>query len=233
MNEKPILFSEAMVKAILQGHKTQTRRVIAPQPDGVSCSGNPYLYKEIVVVRDHCLEKISHPDGQPNTLFIDIIKCPYQEGMKLWVRETWNVLDSDGCRPRDITPRPKRVIYRARGDKYPFWRPSIFMPRWASRLQLLIKNITAERLQDITKEDAIAEGIRFMYRDLGMVPCSWYEVPGLIGTDAYGIHDVRRVKEPVDGFRELWDSINSGYAWNTNPWVWKLEFEVIKSDPLT
>lgn len=150
--EKPILFSTEMVRAILKGQKTQTRRVIKPQPpDGVGRIRGPELYEPAKVDRNGELVP-----GEPVYGVYDDwgewgAKFPYgQPGDVLWVRETWCNAGVFG------------YVYRAT-DSLPVsvkggWRPSIHMPREAARLFLLIKNVRVERLQDITEEDARAEG---------------------------------------------------------------------------
>jgi hypothetical protein len=194
MSERPILFSSEMVRAILENRKTHTRRVIKPQPDGISNDGIPFIYKNITVVRDDCIEHISHPDGEPNKRFADIIKCPYEIGMKLWVRETFGY----GSEPVPFSTA--HVVYKADGHfvEPGFWEPSIFMPRWASRIDLLIKDIRVERVQDITYLDAIAEG---MDKD-------WPE------------KSYRNLWDKLNAKR--------GYGWDVNPLVWVVEFEVMK-----
>ena len=194
MKERPIIFSSEMVCAILKGEKTQTRRVIKPQPKVIHA-----LYSDASIETNCIFEK--REDQR--------IHCPYgAPGDELWVRETWNVLNSDGCSPRDITPQPDRVVYKANeDDQYPFWRPSIFMPRWASRIQLLITDVRVERVRDISVEDAYAEGVRNPFYGRGTV-----------GGD-FSVVNVM--------FQDLWNSINAkrGHSWESNPWVWVIEFE--------
>lgn len=149
MSEHPILFSAEMVRAILEGRKTQTRRIIKTSVQENFFWGTCW---------DYC-----RTDKENNPAFcaafenetVDFIKCPYQADT-LWVRETWVVPNSEGCKPRDITPT-NNVLYKATDD-YPWWQPSIFMPRWASRITLLLKSVTVEQVQDITEKSAIAEG---------------------------------------------------------------------------
>lgn len=144
ITEKPILFSGPMVQAILAGTKTQTRRVVKPQltpgADGI------YDY----VVNGRWLGALNPRHGDWN--FAD--KCPYGVvGSRLWVRETWSKETIDGV---------ERVAYRAdipNGYNFLGWKPSIFMPRWASRLNLENMAIRVERLQDISDADAQAEGL--------------------------------------------------------------------------
>ena len=193
MKEKPILFSAPMVRAILDGRKTMTRRVVKPQPyDDDFRVG---LYHPTLEDR-HGIYPGPETFGVSNSEWS--IKCPYQPGMKLWVRETFN--------PGNYYP-----IYKADmpvlggGIK---WKPSIFMPRAASRIDLLIKSVRVERLQDITEEDAINEGINLRYDK---------DEDGLV------IYDKRN----VEAFKELWESINGKGSWEKNPFVWVIEFKKI------
>jgi len=131
MKEQPILFSSEMVKTILDGRKTQTRRVIKPQPN----SG----------VRQSPFVKSGLEDGHGRE-----IKCPYgQPGDLLWVKETWNGTQGEGVAYRATNPEMN-------GEP---WKSSRFMPRWASRITLEIVNIRVERLQEIKPLDAVAEGM--------------------------------------------------------------------------
>ncbi len=208
MTERPIIFSGDMVRAILDGTKTQTRRVVKPEPT------------------DYGLEWIETPEGFAAWvdwgLTLDEGQqrlCPYGvTGDRLWVRETWGAVWPDV--DRDYVPLEEcNIEYRAdlppgctdypgqwpaeeaRGDPdAPKWRPSIHMPRWASRIMLEITGVHVERVQDISFDDAIAEGV-----------C----------VDAHGMRSECR-----NWFCALWNSINAkrGYGWDANPWVWVIEF---------
>jgi len=205
--EKPIIFTGDLIKAILEGRKTQTRRVIKPQPN--------IKHGDIYFTND--------PDG----------KCPFgKPGQQMWVREVFTIEtnfntgnykpphddgrplrlfnDTDGdevweqCHYKATDPEPDLVTYDKDGNEEPGckWSPPIFLPRWASRIQLMIKDVRVERVQDITPEDAKAEG----------VDCCC----GIDGCDG-----------KIDEFADLWDSINKkhGFGWDVNPWVWVIEFE--------
>jgi len=179
IKERPILFSGPMVRAILDGRKTMTRRVI--KYPAVTVEHDRIIAGRFIDPKTGCV------DGQ-----FDVIACPYgQPGDRLWVRETYN---SCGGKP----------FYRADGELHPDWkwRPSIFMPRWASRITLEITAVRVERLKDITIEDAQAEGVTPL---------------GVEG-------DGRRWRA---AFRELWDSLNAkrGHGWGANPWVWVISFK--------
>lgn len=202
MKERPIIFSGEMVRAILEGRKTQTRRVVK------------YNYD---VVGDDC--------GFPDYGFVDsrhreivdiLSRCPYgNPGDSLWVRETW----SDYWMNEDVLdPRLRTIHYRSTWDKSladdPLWKPSIFMPRWASRILLEVVSVRVERLHDITDNSSIAEGVAWDNACPEEVSSGW--CPGAYDT-------------PRDAFSALWDSINAkrGYGWETNPWVWVVLFKVI------
>ena len=197
MTEKPILFSGPLVRAIIEGRKTQTRRVIKPD-----------WYR--------CLD-LSDADDVAKAF----ARCPYGEpGDQLWVRETWSVHSIyDSLPPRYINQCPK-VSYWADGNPEGLKvRQSIFMPRWASRIDLLVTGIRVERVQDISWQDAIAEGVV-----PGSCPCCFRAVNGC--TDCM---DTGFAENPVDEFSMLWDGINKkrGFGWESNPWVWCVDFERI------
>jgi hypothetical protein len=182
--ERPILFSAPMVRAILDGSKTQTRRVIPERTLDKLTMHEPHLMD---AVRD----------------------CKYGAvGDRLWVRETWR---NFGGREYEYQHEQRSVIYRA--DAEPIhniageWRPSIFMPRWASRITLEITRVTVERLQKITESDAVAEGVKPLLGD------SWE--PGKVSV----------VCSAAEEYARLWDSINGKGSWEKNPWVWVIEFK--------
>jgi hypothetical protein len=182
MKERPILFSGPMVRAILAGIKTQTRRVV--KSDRLIGATDAYM---------------ATPEGQAKQL----IGCPYgHPGHRLWVREAFGLVVSD----RD-GPRPESIIFRADGNEGwdGKWRPSIHMPRWASRGLLEITALRVERLQEISEADALAEGAR-----------NWA---------AEQDTPVRDLDEARLQFRALWTDINGGESWDANPWVWVVEFK--------
>lgn len=222
MSDKPIIFNDAMVRAILDGRKTQTRRVMKPQLGNGwefgTASAAGIQYGEITS---------SHPKKGRFGVFIrrevmkgsgkfehDLIPCPYgRPGDLLWVREAWREYDNStecGCLDHCCCPPTGTPIHRATGDDGESkWRPSIHMPRWASRITLEITRVRVERLQDISVEDARSEGCD--------VPDLPPEVHGVAGDFAA---DERTT------FAILWNRINGAGAWNQNPWVWVIEFRV-------
>lgn len=185
VKERPILFSAPMVRAIQAGTKTQTRRV---------CKGAALQW----------LGEGFAPDFvalQSNAM------CPYgQSGDRLWVREAFQAMGN-----AELHAEP--IFYRAdqyRDDGFHRWTPSIHMPRWASRITLEIVSVRVERLNEISEQDAQAEGIAPMQ-----------------------FHDGRWLSEHAKGmnfpsataaYRDLWESINGPGSWDANPWVWVVEF---------
>lgn len=191
VREKPILFSEPMVRAILDGRKTQTRRIIKPQPH------KSISYFEFLST---CFKPVwSGPElDEPDFLTLNkCIHCPYGGvGDRLWVRETW--------RPIVSGRKAGGFDYLAddpgaSGAGFMPWKPSIHMPRKASRLTLEITRVRVERLKSITVEDAKAEGVG--------------------GPNGY----------ELDQFYALWSKINGAESWNENPWVWVVEFKRAES----
>jgi hypothetical protein len=192
-----------MVRAILEGRKTQTRRTVKPQPR-VDAKGH-FLWKDG--------NYGARLDGTPYTDAFIKYHCPYgAPGDRLWVRETWG-------------PRAGGVVYRAdeyRADGFVScpdggkWRPSIHMPRWASRITLEIVSVRVERLRDISEEDAIAEGVEQSF-DFNWPRWRNYELDG----DGW-------LGAPVDSYRTLWESINGPGSWVANPWVWVVEFKRVE-----
>jgi hypothetical protein len=207
MKERPILFSGQMVRAILEGRKTQTRRIVKPQPTKDYVTLMP-LSGELVGVTKH---------GGP----IDNrgwLHCPYgKPGDRLWVRETWGKVHYEGV---DESPT---IFYRAderdqERDELTRWRPSIHMPRWASRINLEVVSVRVERLQDISEEDAMSEGIE-SWEERGVDDAQDYYRDYVTGGHVYNAKD---------SFRSLWQSINGPGSWEANPWVWVVEFKRIE-----
>ena len=202
MKEKPILFSTPMVQAILDGRKTQTRRIIKPQPESV----------------DHVSHKTIPYNGSPEFLLSNL-KCPYgQIGDMLWVRETW-------WHNRETWGDSEVFLYRAdfpidgydHVDAYK-WKPSIFMPKDVCRIKLRITDIRVERLQDISEEGAIAEGVGSGFQMNAGYPDYEHIVNGVCTIT----QDTAKMS-----YWSLWDSINGKGSWDKNPWVWVITFERI------
>ncbi len=228
MRERPILFSGPMVRAILDGRKWQTRRVMKPQPapfaGGVhetNLAKHPAPYIDAYCGEPKTAE---NPRGmgdlwcwwtEDDRQGPSVGRCPYgAPGDRLWVRETWGCPSADHPRvPDGRKPTPGDGLVYAANDADAWqwrggpgcsdfvWRPSIHMPRWASRLTLPVTAVRVERLQDVTDDDAIAEGTEFS-------------------------------RDPVRAFSALWDSINGKRpfsAWDDNPWVWVVSFTTATS----
>ena len=235
--ERPIIFSGLMVRAILDGRKTQTRRVVSRANSATMPPWNRLEFDDAKV-----------PHGAPPTFadngYLHVATMPHprdtkqgadwwtgnrvypiwQPGERLWVRETWNcwgcaydfaarthkatiayrAAEHERCTEiniSELTADALKTIIRCKSERS--WRPSIYMPRWASRITLEITGVRVERLQDMSEADAMAEGIT--------------------QGDSVWSGSTR------NAFRELWGSINAnrGHAWEANPWVWVIEFRRI------
>lgn len=198
MKERPILFSGPLVRAIMGGRKTQTRRVVVPQP------------LEAPIAIEHFHPHIVRPDGEDWH-----IVCPYgAPGDRLWVREslTWDDKHNRLAFSADLAPVD---VTHAPDDASPISRktiPSIFMPRWACRLLLTLTAVGVERLQDITESDAVAEGFG--------------EVNGaLIKSEEFGATLPQAIYQFAKRWDEL--NAKRGYPWASNPWVWVLTFKPV------
>jgi hypothetical protein len=240
MRERPIPFSAPMVRALLAGTKTQTRRAVKPQPPP-ECSIHYMLGNESWLPPEKRAPLHHHWEAWGGPLFESrppkalagsfSVNSPYgQPGDRLWVREAWRAVDLvDDCAPRELDPGC-RVWYEANAPHQPGFgrfRQGMFMPRWASRITLEVTDVRVERLQDISEADAIAEGITCenVIVDTHCAGGVHTEVHG----DRYffdGGHD-EGYEEAVDAYRALWESINGEGSWDSNPWVWVVEFKQI------
>ncbi|WEJ19329.1 hypothetical protein N0B28_13545 [Pseudomonas sp. SD17-1] len=207
--ERPILFSGPMVRAIVAGRKTVTRREIKPrmrssdtqfelhqQPDG--------SWRPLHTFDESCMD--AHGTEHP-------IVCPYgQIGDRLWVREAWAQINVAQA------PGESWVVYRECDNRTDYggpWKPSIHMRRRDSRILLEVIDVRVERLQDISEQQALAEGVR-LYTD--HAECGdWYHVEGI---ETYSA-------DPRKSFELLWTGINGAESWPSNPWVWIVEFRRI------
>lgn len=225
--EHPILFSAPMVLAILEGRKTQTRRIARLTTGNCDdiVDGYPGFADEF-----GDWHELSCPYGSPDDI--------------LWVRETWcpSFATDDGS--------TNGYCYRAthNGPDPLHWRPSIFMPRAACRIRLRVVSVRVERLHDITEEDAIAEGIERLFtaeecrrtvgltkpEDYGWKNYLWHGNHGRYGmgdskSDAWP-YQFSAYPSPRDSFSSAWEMINAKRApWASNPWVWRVEFEEAKT----
>jgi len=188
MTDRPIIFSGPMVRALLDGRKTQTRRVLKPQP---KYGFEPWQDEDIG-------DWWQSGHGEAGD---DILAVPYAIGDRLWVRETFREIEGDALRATYAADTQSWVKYGGGGP----WRPSIHMPRWASRLTLTVTDVRVQRLQDITPANAIAEGIR-PAANSQTIDCD--------------------TPNPVDEFAHLWNTIHGPDAWDRNDWVAALTFTV-------
>lgn len=218
MKERPILFSAPMVRAILDGRKTQTRRIINHQP--------PH----------GCLEIKEQPDTDPyigcvvsgsSGIWEDVhsmdyrVRCPYgKPGDRLWVKETWFTAENlDGTKPTELQD-DVRINYAAdlRGEEVILGRlrPSLFMRRWMSRITLEIVSVSVARVQSISEGDAKAEGADREFEASAadfLLNEKW---------------DHEKASTHKLGYKHLWESINGAGSWAANPWVWVVEFRRIE-----
>ena len=214
VKKRPILFNTKMVRAILDGHKTVTRRVVKPQPEG----------RPVPLANDSCWPGYFAIQGTEK-----VVRPPYRPGDILWVRETFRVdylsnipgagrvQYKDGTY-MDIQFHPDRYEMMRRAQRKPGWRPNENMPREAARIFLRVINVRVERLQEITAEGAFSEGtdVKFPEPKPNYISLAYTEV---------------RLKPAArKSFAKLWDSTIKladlpVYGWDANPWVWVIEFE--------
>jgi hypothetical protein len=215
MKERGILFGSDMVRAILDGRKTQTRRPVKPQPIPFGES-SPFTQSALK-------EHVNKPWMPVGGVFQDAWKKPFGAvGDMLWVRETWGLMSyhdpTDWCGGSikgvpESELREQFLVEHAANWRLPnessYWRPSIHMPRWASRITLEITGVRVERLQGISEEDAKREGVTPV------------EYEGMEHPD----NPWMSAQAHRDAFRTLWQSIYGN--WDANPWVWVYEFRKI------
>ncbi|WP_345815330.1 hypothetical protein AAGS40_23425 [Paraburkholderia sp. PREW-6R] len=219
MKERPILFSGPMVRALLDGRKTQTRRIVKLPHNNPLGQWEPIPIGGENGGRTAAGETIPLQGGIWHTRTGDSLMCPHgQPGDRLWVRETWRgvveinppgkmtelgvaryVPDQQYCR------RVEYLATHGRDDEP--WRPNIHMPRWASRITLEVTGVRVESLEDISEADARAEGVTIEERHM----------------NGYCAGETR--PPSIRAFRELWESINGAGAWTANPWVWVVQFK--------
>lgn len=209
MKERPIILSSEMVVATIDGYKTMTRRVMNPQP-----SESWHGEDEIDISKEDPHFEYGYPTGNKKFPSEEFWAdgdhegwhqyCPYgKPGDLIWVRETFS--------PKDQSEEPPgdkywyKADYAKHDQEFTKWKSPRFMPKIAARLWLEITGIKVERLQEISREDALSEGI---YRNLQ--------------------EPAKYTNDPVYSFQTLWDSINSkrGFGWNKNPWVWVVKFKI-------
>jgi hypothetical protein len=246
--EKPILFSTEMVQAILDGRKTQTRRVVTPNNTIGFAQKKKFLDFSTIYPNETLGVKV--PELKTDRVWRGY--CKWEKDSEIWVRETWrpiswrpndwwwkiqyktgdDVVFRDQLYPPE-NPKDQELCIRLHDEikekrsakmeregtssptgsikEYLAWKPSIHMPRGASRIQLTVEDIRVERVQEISEEDALAEGVQVDDSNHAIRPDDDINWGG-----------------PIGRFAELWDSINAdrGYSWKSNPWVWVVEFSV-------
>ena len=210
MKETGVIFNTAMVQADLDGRKTNTRRTrglekINQYPDQWLCDGKMNDNGLFTFASDQFHKEID-------------VKCPYgQPGDLIYVRETW--------KPELVNREGKAYSYYYLADNPQAkstvnkFKPSIHMPKEAARIWKKIISVRPERLQDISNEDAIAEGIR----------CKTCRISGETGYLAPNRTDNAKFESAVKAFKSLWRSINGPDSWEANPWVWRIEYEIIST----
>lgn len=209
---KPILFSTAMVEAIIAGQKTQTRRIIK-QADGWDINW------KVMPIKEEHLDGIQRYEMRCGTQYLlPWFKAKYKVGDFLWVRETWRLTDF-----LHVTDESYGYVYRAseNGREWQancedwIWKPNIFMPKKACRLFLEVTDIRAERLHDISEEDCIKEGIE-------NIEGSWYKhYKARVYGDGFDSCDAK------SSYKSLWEKINGEDSWEENPYVWVINFKVV------
>jgi len=221
MRDIPMIFSAPMIRALIEGRKTMTRRILSPQPMADGYFQGPLHFEELSLP--------VYTDGRPvarwsadavggGAVREDGVVIKYCPKDRIYVREAFTYIE-----PRRKEPPWGGVVFRAdmrdtNGDSWANvdgadtvkFRPSIHMPRWASRLTLHVTDVKVEQLQEITNEDAVEEGCKGFYTP---------QHPDLGESDG---------QEPWEEFRDLWNSLHGAEAWNANPWVAAISFEVEK-----
>ncbi|MDD5277706.1 MAG: hypothetical protein PHR16_16690 [Methylovulum sp.] len=234
MTDRPLIFSASMIRALLDGRKTSHREIIKPQPDpppgfdgwtGFSALCPERHYE----MRGYCEERGPLMRHRP---------LKFWNGDRLWVREAWRAAPCfDDRKPREITPgnyvhfeadRTRRDLGR--------YRHARFMPRWASRLTLIVEGVKVERLRDISEDDAETEGCEFEIWDQALAVRNYSRSEGWFcmwgGPECYTKPDVYVDSDEIwrASFRTLWNSLHGSDAWEANPWVAANRFKVIKAN---
>lgn len=246
MRERGILFSAPMVRALLNGTKTQTRRTVKlpsdtthvhVDPGGTIYGPGPYVIPTLASGEGH-----------------ERIRCPYgAPGDRLWVRERWQTAANlDGSNATQIAEKCKDagwstpwapirygdgatdnsdVVRDFGGGEWGRKRQGFFMPRWASRITLEVTSVRVERLNEISEDDAKAEGLSAITKDNGR---TWkYGIPdrdGLPGSDDVGWDWPDWDVDPRRAYRTLWESINGPGSWELNPFVWVIDFKRVNGE---
>ena len=219
MTDKPIIFSAPMVCGLLDGRKTQTRRVLKPWPgmqagwltmETLHSAPSGYLCEvngRLGVQMQHPLAGTQQPYGEVDAMSpLGWVRLPYAPGDRLYVREAF-------CPRLGYPAAIAKPHYRADDDKPEWrglWKPSIHMPRWASRLTLTVTEVRVQRLQEISAADSIAEGVQ-------CATCEAMKASACHGRGCFA---------SIDAYRTLWNSLHGPDAWDANPWICALTFTV-------
>jgi hypothetical protein len=217
ITEHPILFSGSMVRAILEGRKTQTRRVCK----NAAVASGDHAWSVCPARESGWIAWFGKPsigiEEFTKKAYTNGFECPYgKPGDRLWVRESFIYSEGTYCyeASTSIPCVPAHTSYKADSEDGAIgpWKPSIHMPRWASRINLETTEVRVQRVQDISEEDAKAEG------------CEFYIVKGTPKEKSFYAEGYRT------SYKLLWDSINAKreggkYAWDSNPWVWAITFK--------
>lgn len=207
MKTRPILFSTPMVQALLEGRKTQTRRICKDEiiEDATWAGGAKILHKN---------------GGITGVDALGAIPGPYRVGDILWVRETFcDITDMDGG-DLGFIYKADLSLAELHDECYRFiWKPSIFMPKAACRLFLKVSDVRLEQLQDISEADALDEGLVMFTKDGDLFK---------YGLEGDSIPWMDKARSPQDAYKSLWQSINGVNSWAANPWVWVVTFEVVE-----
>lgn len=218
MRERPIIFQGDMVRAILDDRKTQTRRIVKPQPftNAYHAGDIGFSGFERANASDPATARFSASAVGGGASLFTYADCPYGNvGQRLWVRETFRCNGWATDVATIFYRANERNSYTEMCEQFPVdgnkplpvdgkWRPSIHMPRWASRITLEITDVRVEQLNDISGADAKAEGVNsYLAQSPGAGPKGSYR----------------------EGFKFLWESINGEGSWDANPWVWAITFK--------
>lgn len=236
ITDRPLIISPVLIPPTLTGMKQITRRLTGLEP----VNEEPDRWKFVGLTDDprwpgRLVAFFTDVEHQVPTRFLP---CPYGKvNDTLWIRENWAVGKGyDGIKPRNI---PKGVHvnrwYMADGSK-PGWCgrtwPSIFIPRWLSRIDLLITGIRVERLHDITEEDAILEGVQPNCDGFDLCPSVTCRANGCQSAGEYFhyLHDIDGdpAYSALESFESLWIKLNGAASWNRNPWIWRISFTKLK-----
>lgn len=223
ITERGMIFNGEMVRAILDGRKTQTRRIMKPQPEPCPRGGH-WWPSNVFKTMLHIEEEMQNGKGVWGGLVGDA--CPFGDvGDRIWVRETWARynIDQDS---HDMAYRATTPEDWPEGGR---WRQSIHMPRWASRILLEITDVRVERLNTISEEDAQREGVHTEVWDQTVVARNYADSDEFFQFWSEDMpHYVEMNQLYRSSFRSLWDSIYGEESWKANGWVWVIEFKRVE-----